>query len=815
MIRRILSLTATVILCFAAATSAATDVSWDVYPVFAAPPQKVIDTGKMVYYVSGGSLFSYDKTTSESISHTTVNGLNGFDVTNIFHDPTGNRIIIAYSSGNIDMMARDGNITNMSDISESSLAPPLTINDVAFSGDRIIAATAFGLVEFSASRAEVVQSGIYNTPVTAIAITDGHILIAADGKLLAIDSNASLRSLSSFIELGSMTDVTGIYPTGTGTVLTTNLTDGSTAITSLSIDFNSGSVTGSSITATCPGSIYLTQTSDGAFLYLSGTTLYSLSSDGQRITVSTTMPDDCEGSVIGTSSLEDGLWTLNNAGIACHKVSAGNLSVLTQRHKPEPFSVKEVCYLLPSADGSGLFVMNNGSTAYRFDRPRSEGFSKALNLALISLPDGESTDLTPYPVEAYLPLAKERQSSAGKYILGPTSVAQDPDDPDRIYISTSTDGVYIITPDGTITGRYNELNSPLTRIDERNIAYHVSIDRGGNLWMSTTSEGDDEGPVFILPANKRLLNTNEVTASDWVHIMTSDNPFPGTHDVQMLYCSQSPIIFRIDAYDHFMAYDTNGTHNDLSDDTYRIHRQPTDQDGYIFSPERYSAICEDRNGAVWIGTDIGVIEIAHPADAMTNNLTVRRLKVPRGDGSGLADYLLDNELVYDITVDAANRKWIATEKSGLFIVSADGSEILANYTTSNSPLPSNTIYCVFSDPTSDRIYVGTPDGLLSCTTGVTPEASDLSSIKVYPNPVRPGYTGPIHIEGLMDGSLVKIANASGSVIHQGRAEGGSYIWEGYTRSGSRPPSGVYFILVSSPANQGRSEAAAAKFMIVN
>ena len=36
--------------------------SWKVYPTYANPPQKVIETEDMVYYTTGGNLFSYNKT---------------------------------------------------------------------------------------------------------------------------------------------------------------------------------------------------------------------------------------------------------------------------------------------------------------------------------------------------------------------------------------------------------------------------------------------------------------------------------------------------------------------------------------------------------------------------------------------------------------------------------------------------------------------------------------------------------------------------------------------------------------------------------
>ena len=64
----------------------------------------------------------------------------------------------------------------------------------------------------------------------------------------------------------------------------------------------------------------------------------------------------------------------------------------------------------------------------------------------------------------------------------------------------------------------------------------------------------------------------------------------------------------------------------------------------------------------------------------------------------------------------------------------------------------------------------------------------------------------------MEGSLVKIADAAGSVIFQGRPEGGLLTWDGLDSTGNRLPTGIYYVFVSSP--DGR-HSATSKFMIVN
>lgn len=65
----------------------------------------------------------------------------------------------------------------------------------------------------------------------------------------------------------------------------------------------------------------------------------------------------------------------------------------------------------------------------------------------------------------------------------------------------------------------------------------------------------------------------------------------------------------------------------------------------------------------------------------------------------------------------------------------------------------------------------------------------------------------------MDNSLVKIADASGSVVAQGRAENGSFEWDVCNTAGKRVPTGVYYVLMSQ--NTNGTSAKVAKILVVN
>ena len=140
--------------------------------------------------------------------------------------------------------------------------------------------------------------------------------------------------------------------------------------------------------------------------------------------------------------------------------------------------------------------------------------------------------------------------------------------------------------------------------------------------------------------------------------------------------------------------------------------------------------------------------------------------------------------------------------------------ILAHYDMQNSPLPSNSIFAISCDPLSNKVYFGTPGGLACFDSDSAPAADSYSDVYAYPNPVRPEYTGWITVKGLMDNSLVKIADIAGNVFFQGRSEGGMISWDGCDASGRRVRSGVYLVLASQGDDNG-SSGVATKIMVVN
>ena len=219
----------------------------------------------------------------------------------------------------------------------------------------------------------------------------------------------------------------------------------------------------------------------------------------------------------------------------------------------------------------------------------------------------------------------------------------------------------------------------------------------------------------------------------------------------------------------------------------------TNEDGTVITPIMVYALAEDLDGNVWIASSNGPFYISS-ADAIAGNDAFIQHKVPRNDGTNLADYLLSDVKTRCIAVDGANRKWMGTE-NGVFLISSDCNTLLQHFTTENSPLPSNTVYDICIDNNSNIVYFATERGLCSYASDATQPSEEMTkdNVYAYPNPVTPEYTGKITIVGLSFNADVKIVTSNGVLVNQGRSTGGSYQWNGRDLKGKRVASGVYMV----------------------
>ena len=168
--------------------------------------------------------------------------------------------------------------------------------------------------------------------------------------------------------------------------------------------------------------------------------------------------------------------------------------------------------------------------------------------------------------------------------------------------------------------------------------------------------------------------------------------------------------------------------------------------------------------------------------------------------------LFEFEEVTAIAVDDANRKWVGTAKSGVFLISANGDKQLLHFTTDNSPLLSNRINHITIQRQTGEVFFATAGGIVSYRGTATEGTEDYSEVTVFPNPVRETYYGPITVSGLKENSFCKVADAAGNLVWQDYANGGTFTWNGRDFYGKRPATGVYFVFISDSDGKKKTVA---------
>jgi len=157
--------------------------------------------------------------------------------------------------------------------------------------------------------------------------------------------------------------------------------------------------------------------------------------------------------------------------------------------------------------------------------------------------------------------------------------------------------------------------------------------------------------------------------------------------------------------------------------------------------------------------------------------------------------LLETEQINCIEIDGANRKWVGTASSGVYLLSADGLTQIYHFTEANSPLLSNNIFDVSIDHSVGEVFFATERGVVSFNSTATNFVDEIEDVTVFPNPVRENYEGLITIDGLAYETNVKITDVSGNLVHVTDSNGGRATWDGKGMDGKRVTTGVYLIFV--------------------
>lgn len=325
-----------------------------------------------------------------------------------------------------------------------------------------------------------------------------------------------------------------------------------------------------------------------------------------------------------------------------------------------------------------------------------------------------------------------------------------------------------------------------------------TFDEEGNLWVTNTFN------VNSLAVRKK---NGAWRSFNFTQLLKSDE----TAIYDIIVTDEGYKWITLPKDDAIIVFDDNGTIDNNSDDrSILLTSSPGQGD---IPTGRGIKIEKDKNGLVWIGTADGIAVHFNPSSVFEEeNRDFERIIFNDGENN---EILLKNVPITDIAINGANQKWIGTATSGVLLLSEDGKETLANFNTANSPLFSNSINAITIDQETGEVFFGTSEGIISYRGEVTSGKENFLKVSVFPNPVRPDYSGPITISGLIDNTTVKITDINGGLIRELKSAGGQVLWDGNNFSGRRASTGVYLIFYSAEKEANNLTSNIGKILFVN
>ena len=735
----------------------------------------VAQGGDQIYAASSTAMFRYGITTGEITNLNKTNALNDVGIQGLAWNEALATMVVYYLNGNIDLLKNNTSV-NIGDIKRSSVIGDKGIYNVYMDGTIAYLACGFGIVVLDLANEEIRETWFIGpsgskVQVNAITMTPDSIYAAtASGLFVANRFSSNLASFTNWhkrVDMGTALDdgpFSEVVRFGDRLLLSVVIpgTGGDTLLV-LGQD-NTWSRETSSFGQVIKD---MTVTADGQYVVLSHITdirvldqqlnlqtlIYSING---KFTKPQQAIRDAEG-LVWIADAEQGLIRAQNTEVGSSIVPNG----------PKTASAWRM-----AADNGTLYVATGAVSGIWDSRFQKDGIHMRKNGQWSTMDRSNST------------LLDLGANEFGGSVNDPICVAIDPKDPAHAFVGSWDEGLIEIR-DGAPVQIYNPTNSALSEdVNPYQGALFVSgldYDDAGNLWITNARCND---PVVV------LTNTGE-----WLHF-SPGNLLGNNLLLGDMVAAQNGYKWMVRPRGFgILVYNNGNTIADTGDDQYKLLNAQTGTGG-LPTNDVY-CLAEDLDGQMWVGTAQGVA-IFYSPDAIFNgdDYDAQQILIEQ---DGNVQILLETESVISIAVDGANRKWIGTQGSGVYLISADGRDQIHHFTDVNSPLPSNTITNIAIDGSTGEVYMATESGIMSYRSDATTGENDNTCATVFPNPVRETYTGPIAITGLVRTSEVKITDVSGNLVYRTTSTGGQAIWNGNDMNGNRASTGVYLVFVSDPS----------------
>jgi hypothetical protein len=722
--------------------------------------QSVTVGSKTIFASTGSSILVYDKSLSQLSKLSRINGLTETGISAIAYSEENKTLVIGYNSMGIDLVV--GNtVYNIPDIERKFIEGSKTIHKIRTNGRYAFAACSFGIVVI-----DLVKMEVYDTwyPSSVAAQPDVFDLTFGNGKIYAATgkgvysgdlTNKGLSYSGNWNVVNYLPDPSGKYNLvlSTGNNLYVNLYDpfsGNDIIYKIAA--------GNSVLLTEPGIRFTSmEAGSSGFTVTSANTARLYNQDGiLQKTISTYGWGYCNISAAVVDEADIWIADKNSGLVYGEKMAAFSTLALPGPASNNAWHISSVNGITVATGGGVNSSWNN--LAKPFD---------------VSVHGNNSWDAL-------------KSSTA----FDPVRSAIDPDDPEHIFIATWGSGL-LEYRNNVLQKQYTASNSPLQASSPGNVrVFGLAFDNTGNLWVTQSGVSNN---IKVLKAD-----------GSWIVIPVKINA-PVTGDIVIAQNGYKWINLPGNG---LFVLDDNNTPDNITDDR-SLKFLITDNNRKIVS--NVFSLAVDLDGTIWAGTDQGPFIYFNPGRILDDELTAFRITVPRNDGTDLGDYMLGTEKITSISVDGANRKWLGTASSGVYLLSSDGTSMLKHFNEENSPLFSNSIESIAADNKTGDVWIGTTKGLISVRENATSGGESFSDLYAFPNPVRNDYSGNVTVTGLVRNTQVKITDVSGNLVYETTSDGGMATWDLNNYQGHRISTGVYIVFCSAP--DGR-HSAVTKILII-
>lgn len=738
------------------------------------PYNKVTQVAKLndlAYGATEYGLYEVDATEKTIEQLNTVFGLSDFSISTIAANEYTNTLIVGYANGNIDLI-KEGSVYNINAILESNVLGDRTIYSIHCKDQYAYLACGFGIVVMDVKKREIKDTYYIGNNGNPLKVND--ITLSTDKIYAATDDGIYFASLSSPF----LSDF--------------NVWDREETIANFGDSFELIHFQNNRIFI---GNQHPNFSDDTLFVYDPNFQLLYQRYDDDITGIEKKTETDVilslnynvvilnenygDAETIYTYNGERGVFSNHTIWDGTHYWIGDNQSGLnrcTSNWDPENFfipgPINNRCFQISAANekvyvASGLVTgssWNNkyvSSGVYSFDQYEWYAHNSETDDAILN-------------------------DSAFDFIY----TAIDPNDEKHALFCSFYGGLYEFQDDKVVE-RYGSVNSSL----------QTSLIHSGQVKVSA-AQFDNEGNIWAANSfvNKPLIligNEGDTLAfsigSAGINQVITDILVDNTHHHIWLTVRNKGVV----------VYDYNNTPTDASDDQYMLL---TDAEGNGSLPStNVNCVSMDRDGEIWIGTEKGPVVFFTPGNMFQAGADIDGGQILLlQDGS--YQYLLETQSVTAIEVDGANRKWLGTAAGGIFLMSEDGTEQIYAFNKDNSPMFSNVITSMAVVQSTGEVMIGTDQGIIGFRSTATEPASRYDDIYCFPNPVRPGYSGPIAIKGLTENSNIKITDAAGNMVNESTSYGGQAVWYGDDVYGNQVASGVYYVFLVSEGGQLKSKA---------